>query len=501
MLSIVLLLSACTAAPETSGVSSDTTETTKDIAASTSTSASTSNSGGSGTTQDAGKTSTTHTSAATTAKTTAPPAPAQDMDGYEFTIASAWMTKEEDIGEHTPLFERYFYDRVKEVESEMNCKVKIIRYTADTPTLRTAIMAGKKVADLVESIPTWIPQNASAGYLVDWNSISGINLDDPKWLSYASEISKYKGKVYGISFLKPPEARYCIMFNKTLLEKNGVKAADLYNMVRQKKWTWEELRQAAVKATNITGSASDTFGLAGKYEYIANGMLASFGGSLVKQNASGKYVYNLNSSASLAAMNFYNQLVNTDKVVWVQDAQLSPAAYRNINEQSYVQAFNSGKVAFLLWESWVLNQYTKLDADFDYGILPLPLGGSMTEYVSPATNMRVMCVTSTNDDLDKTVPILNRLAEPIEGYENEDAWWEDIQTDYFNSDDKDSLEMYKLILDSSMQDPGLSIETLETAFYESLVMKSIYWKELSVAAAADSMKDSYNDVIDSIYNK
>lgn len=455
----------------------------------------------SGSKTDSGKTQTTK--AVTAAETTAPPSGGKiDLDGYTFTWASGWMTLEDNMGEHTPLFERLFYERAAEVEKELNCEIKVIHFYARSSDLRTYIMAQKKIADVVESMPTWIPQNVAAGYLKDWNSVSGIDLEDSKWLSYASDVSTYKGKTYGISFLKPPEARYCIMFNKTLLEQNSVKASDLYAAVRNGTWTWNMLRDCAIKATKDTNgdNVPDTYGISGKYDYIANAILSSFGGSLVKESG-GTYSMNLSSSASQDALNFYDQLVNTDKVVWVQDALLSPASYGSINEQSYVQNFNSGKSAFLFWESWVLNQYTKAAAKFDYGLLPLPKGGTATEYVSPAQNMRVLCLTSTNTDLDKTVPILNALAEPLEGYEDESAWWEDIQADYFQSDDKDSLDMYKMVLNSSMWDPGLAVESLEAAYYHDVVLNSIYWKNASVSSAVQSLGKSYDDAINSVYNK
>lgn len=458
-------------------------------------------SGASGNQTSGRRTQTTKANSPTKTNATQP-AEKVDMDGYTFTWASGWMTEEENMGEHTPLFERLFYEKVAEVEKELNCTIKVIHFSGRADEMRTPIMAGKKIADVVEIMPTWIPQNVASGYIKDWNSISGIDLNDSKWLDSATEVSQYKGKTYGLSFLKPPEARYCVMFNKTLLEQNGVNADDLYKAVDNGTWTWEMLRDCAIKATKDTNgdNVPDTYGISGKYDYIANAILPSFGGSLVKESG-GKYSMNLSSAASLEALNFYDQLVNEDKVVKVYDQLLSPGSYLSLSEQTYVQDFNAGKSAFLFWESWVLNQYTKAAAKFDYGLLPIPKGGSATSYVSPAQNMRVISVTTTNNDLDKTVPILNALAEPVEGYEDEDVWWEDIQADYFQNDDKDSLRMYKLVMDSSMWDPGLAIMSLEDAFYKDVVMESIYWKNTTVAAAVQSIGNAHNDAIDSVYNK
>lgn len=121
-------------------------------------------------------------------------------------------------------------------------------------------------------------------------------------------------------------------------------------------------------------------------------------------------------------------------MLWVADQLYGENSYTNLNEQTYVQRFNSGNSAFLIWDSWVLNQYTKANANFEYGILPLPLGGSMKEYVSPAHTMRTFCITSTNDDLDKVAIVMNALADNFGGYQSDADWYEDVKADYFKND-------------------------------------------------------------------
>lgn len=425
-----------------------------------------------------------------------------DMGGYTFTWASGWMTPETQINANSPLYERLFYQKVHEVEKKYNCKIKVIRFVANTENMRTYIMAGKKVADIIESMPTLIPQTAALGYLTSWDKVSGINLKDSKWNKSATAISTHKGKVYGIQFLKPEEARYSVMFNKNLLADSGINANGIYDLVRQKKWTTAKLKEYAEKVVsthNKNGEVS-VYGIGGKFDYLGNAFLSSYGASLVTKK-NDRYVYDLSSSKATAAMNYYYDLVNTSKVVWLQDALLGTSSYGNVNEGSYVQGFSSGKFAFLLWESWVLNQYIKNTANFDYGILPLPLGPGQTSYVSPAQNMRVLCITSTNKDFDKLSIILNGLSEPLAGYEGSDVWWSEIESDYFRNDVKSNLEMYKTILNGSMRDYGLSCVTLESGFYHDVILDSIYWKNKTPSEAITRLNGVYTDAIDSVYNK
>jgi len=423
----------------------------------------------------------------------------KELEGYTFTIASGWIKLENDLNENTPLMDRLLWEQIKKVEKDLGCDIKVTRFYARNNEMRPYIMAGKKVADLVETMPIWIPQNVNDGSYKSWEDVPGIDLSDTnKWLPSSIKNGVYNGKKYGIQFIKPAEARFCVMFNKTLLEKEGIKADTLYKLVKDKKWTWDKMREFALKVTkdNNSDGINDNWGILGKYDYIANAILPSFGGRLIAKNKDGKYVYNLNSASSLAALNYYDKLVNTDKCVWVADQLLAGAAP---NEQTYVQKFNAGNGAFLIWESWVLNQYTALNANFEYGILPLPLGGSQKNYVTPAHNEKTFCVTSTNKDLDKAVVVINALADGFGGYKGDD-WYEDVAADYFKNDVEKNVEMYKLIIDSNMIDYGLTIEGLEAHYY-SLIQNSIYTKTTTPAAAVDSIKNTYTDAINSVFNK
>ena len=424
----------------------------------------------------------------------------KELEGYTFTIASGWLTLEDDINENTPLFERLFWEQAHKVEDKYGCDIKVIRFFARANDLKPYIMAGKKVADLVETMPTWIPANVKNGYLRSWNNVPGININDTeKFVSSSTKLSQYKGETYGIQFMKPVEARYCIMFNKTLLEKNGIKASTLYDLVEKKQWTWDKLREFAKACTKDTNSdgVNDTWGLIGKYDYIGNGILSSYGGALASNNG-GKYAFSLNSTKGLNALNTYYDMVNKDKTVWVADQLYSDTSYLNIKEDTYKERFNAGGAAFLLWESHVLNKHTKLYADFEYGILPLPLGEGQTEYVSPATNARVFTLTTTNKDIEKAVIVINALAEGFGGYKGND-WYEDIATDYFTNDVEKNVKMYKLILDSQTIDYGLCISTLEKAYY-SLILDTVYQKTNTPAAAVDAIKNSYTNEINSVFN-
>ena len=80
-----------------------------------------------------------------------------------------------------------------------------------------------------------------------------------------------------------------------------------------------------------------------------------------------------------------------------------------------------------------------------------------------------------------------------------DDWYEDVATEYFKNDVKKNVEMYKLILNSSMVDDGLAITALENSFYEA-IRHTVYQNTKTPAAAVDSIKNNYTDEINSVFN-
>ena len=96
---------------------------------------------------------------------------------------------------------------------------------------------------------------------------------------------------------------------------------------------------------------------------------------------------------------------------------------------------------------------------------------------------------------------MNAFADNFGGYQSDTDWYEDVKADYFKNDADKNMEMYELILNSSMIDYGLAIENLETAFNHDVVLNSIYWKKSTPSVAADSIKNQYTDLIDNVFNK
>ena len=423
-----------------------------------------------------------------------------NMGGYEFILVSAYIRAKP--GDYPTAAEQLFFMRKERVEAAYNCKITVKNMWPDPGNMLPKILAGNKVGDVVEMMPSmWIPAVA-ANIIVPWDDVPGIDISDDRWVKSHTDASVLNGKHYGLSYQTPPEVRGCMFYNKDLLRANGI-TEDLAQLVRDGHWTFDKFREYCKTVTKDTNSdgVMDTFGLLVWDPTGAATMLASANGSRnIIFDENGKAKANLNCAENLEALNFYDRLVNQDKVVKIWDYMNAEKTWNNaVTDMDKINFFKEGKAAFIIGESWLANSYLRSQVtEVNYGFLPLPKGPQATDYVSPAGNMRVFTMTSTNkDDLDKSVTIFNALAYPPEGYEG-DWWMEDIQTEYFQDNDTDSVELYAMALDRSIVDPGSGI----TAMGGDLaweIANSVFWHNETITAAIQKIAGSYDDTIANVF--
>lgn len=420
-----------------------------------------------------------------------------DMDGYKFTILSPLLPTK--LTQNSTLFEENLHARIDEVEKEYNCKISILNSPyPDMETIKTYIVAGKKVADLLELSPYLMVAAKELGYIVPWDSQKLINVNDPRWCDSYTKLGYYDGKQYGLQFTRPEEVRYCVVFNKNLLKANGYDPNSLYDMVNKGTWTFDKFKEICVKVTKDTNSDGkvDQYGFCGIPNYISWGFIGANGVNLIKKSGD-KMVGNFTDNKVVTALNFYNDLVNTQKVMYTNNAETTASPWDTVNAIDSISHFLKGNTAFLLYESWVLNQQIKPRANFDYGMLPYPKGPNASGYVSNSMNARVMCLTATNKNADKTAIIFNALARPID---DQLDWSADVQADYFQKNDTQSIKMYDLCLRNVTFDPAYAVNEVANEL-NYVFASTIFGRSTTPAAGLGAIGNKLDASIDALFNK
>ena len=425
-----------------------------------------------------------------------------DLKGYTFTLVSAYIHSY--MGENPTRQEVMFFKRKEAAEKKYGCTIKIKNLYCEQSVLLPKILAGDKVGDVVEMMPSmWIPA-ISSNCIVPWDGVEGMDVyDENRWVQAYTNASVINGKCYGVQYATPPEVRTCVIYNKSLLAANGF-TDDLATLVDNGEWTFSKFRdlcRLVTKDKDMDGNA-DTYGLLNwQTGLTAYALCAANNGGLIREQ-NGKVSSILNSQQNVYALNFLDDLVNVDKAVKVWDNMKAESTWNSMpSDMEIIDEFRSGNAGFIIIDSWAVNQYLKGKVSFDYGLVPLPKGPDAENYVSPAQNIRVFCLTSTaqkSGDLAKTVAIFNALADPVEGYEGTDWWTEDIQAEYFQDNDQSSIRMYTLCLNSSAVDLGHGVPDMYGGL-EWAGNSSIYWKNSTPAAQLESIANNYGASISSVF--
>lgn len=422
-----------------------------------------------------------------------------DMEGYEFTIASPFLVDEPDLSEITAA-EAIFEEVRHKVEKDYNCKITILALDNTIENVRTKVLASDKIADVIDVEGFNLLPMARAGYIVPLETVDGLDITDSRYIQGYSDFTEFNGQHYGLNFMRPAEARVCMIYNRDLLEEYGI-TEDPQELMKSGEWTFDKFREMCKTATRDTDGdgQNDSYGC-----YIA--LPETFGVSMISAN-NGRLVTteggvakeSYNSKEVLNALNFVYDIVNTDKT-----ATYSGNYEGGVSEKDAIAKFVAGEYAFFYCETWQINQLLKPTCgDLDYGLISLPMGPDATEYVSPSENARNFCITSTNKDVDKTVIILNALARYIEEYGGEDDpdWWHyDLQMDYFQEDDTKSVDVFISLLDNATLDLGVGVTELWSNFKSTVIWDSCYQNKGTPASRIEAIAGKYQSAVDAIYN-
>lgn len=422
-----------------------------------------------------------------------------DMGGYEFTIASSFLVDEPDLSEITAA-EAIFEEVRHKVEKDYNCKITILALDNSIENVRTKVLAQDKIADIIDVEGFNLLPMARAGYIVPLEKVNGLDITDSRYIQGYSSFTEFNGQHYGLNFMRPAEARVCMIYNRELLKEYGI-TEDPQELVKTGEWTFDKFREMCKTATRDTDgdgkndsygchiAVPDTFGLS--MISANNGRLVTTEGGVAKESYNSKEVLN--------ALNFVYDLVNTDKT-----ATYGSTFGGGIAGKDAMAKFVAGEYAFFYCETWEINQMLKPTCgDLDYGLLPLPMGPDATEYVSPSENARNFCITSTNKDVDKTVIILNALAKYTEEYGGKDDpnWWHyDLQMDYFQEGDTRSVEIYISLLDNATLDLGVGVTDLWNSFKSTVIRDACYLNKGTPASRIESISGKYQGAVSAIYN-
>ena len=419
----------------------------------------------------------------------------ENMGGYTFVLANPWMNRK--AGADAGFVERLLHQRIDEVEKEYNCTIRITDFYAGMEALGPKIMAGDKVADVMSMLPEmWIPA-AGAGYLRPWNDVFDIiHEDDTRWLP-AQMKTRLGGKSFIQQYERPSEGGAIVLwYNKDVLKAAGIKE-DPAQLVQQNQWTWEKFREMLIKTTD--GKSKFGLGWVDSYADPGRALAVSNGASSVVEKG-GSFTTTFTDPKYIAAMNFYDQIVNKDKTMKVYPAMKSETSWGNLpTVETLFTAFEKGNFAFLSGRMWYGTHLKELET-LNYGMVVYPKGPSASGYYTHSQTLGGYAMTSTNKDYKKSAKIFNAIARPVKDFEDIDMYESEVLSEFYQKGDTLSPKMLQLAVNNGVLDIGYSVRSLNDALTKAQ-MGSIFWGTGTVSSSFQTLKGIYDTDVKNVFSK
>ena len=379
----------------------------------------------------------------------------EDFNGYEFVILTraeadspAWFTRDvfsESI-DGEPINDA-IYERNHLIEEKFSVVIRDNPQGArPSDAAKKLIMAGEDSFGAVTDGLIALASLATAGYLVDYNKLNGVRLENAWWdQNMNSELSVLK-RLYFITgdiSIMDNEGTWHMLFNKDL-QKN-LSLSDYYALRDTGAWTLDVLQSDSIKASaDIDGDGkmtpeTDQFGFATE-DYNAFSLWVGSGEKVISKNE--------NDSPELTLYNERSEAV-INKVLDI-NANKDTCLDHNLSHE----IFGTGLVMFQLVGMRVLPVYRQFDVDF--GILPIPkYNEEQKEYYSTfsAYNLTAYSVPITSADAERTARILEMIAG-ISYYTLTPAYYDVSLTGKYLRDEKSAASM-EIILSRRSYDLGV----------------------------------------------
>ena len=386
------------------------------------------------------------------------------------------------------------YNRNRKIEELFNVKLDVINVPLDSlaKTTRQSVMANDSAYDAAYIKGEHIAPLITEELLIDLTTAPDIQLDKDWWnqnVLESARIGKNNSVFFAVSDLSLAafDMTFCFMFNENMLEKLGLDKP--YNLVRDGKWTIDELKKYAAAGANLNGdedfkentSGSSIYGIA-SYHNIVGEMIIGAGC---------RFTDMIDGELSFALDNerFYNVCEKIASITSVEGDYIdaNSAAFH------YEQLFKAGRALFTGAEL----KASAVFRDFDdtFGIVPAPkLDETQSGYYS-WINFMIPLLTIPKDCIDvrRACIILDALSY-LSARDVLPTYY-DITVSQKGLRNEESIEMLGIIRDTRYFDASLAYGwTLK--FYYNLREKLSKEGNPNTASSVAKNKDAINALIE-----
>ncbi len=404
-------------------------------------------------------TSTDTTSSAPSDVTTEYVEPDEDFGGEDFTIwyrnDGFWALTDIYVeSENGDIINDAVYERNMEIENRFNVNfIGVASQTngndgSDTKALEAVILSGEDAYDVIVPSSATSASLVRAKYLVDFNTIPNIDLDNPWWDQNVRSTLSIKGKQYVMSSdlsVINPRAAVVLYFNRDIADSLNINAAEVFGYAKDGVWTFDKMMEVGKPATtDINGDGvmdqNDRYAFLHSWNSAKNLPIAC-DIMITGKNDNDELTFILGDERSISALTYlYEGVIGTADTLICYDG----------NEQPF---FETGKGMFMY------NNLIQLEVmraqEFNFSILPLPKYNEDQEnyrHQAPSWCTALIAVPITAGDLDMVGYILEKASEISSRTLIPTYYDMAITTKY--SRDEESIEMLDIIFANIVHEPA-----------------------------------------------
>lgn len=389
--------------------------------------------------------------------------PDTDMDGYTFSILNfneEWLTwantrivVEEINGD---ILNDAYYERQAKLEERFHCVLHVDEVRTPVEVIGTNVTAGNTNYDSY-----FFNEGQMAAvlpYVLDWNSIPYLALNDAWWNPNATSVYEIHGKQIALSgniSLSAVSRSVCMVFNKNIYTDLSLDD-NLYDLVHDNQWTIDRFLSIAEMAGNdVNGdgvfTADDRYGLnmgRGFKGYITS-LLCGAGMNYTTMDTDGVPQFTIMQNER--ALSLMEKLINALGVQgFYYNEDSSPDGFKPAD------FFSSGHALFT--QGVPHDIYKLRDMDDDIGILPMPKHDETQEqYYAAAWGGAVMVLAKTFDMANAANAGILLEALSYMGYYDIVPKYKEVALKTKTARDNESADMLDIIFNNIYFDFGTNI--------------------------------------------
>jgi len=389
--------------------------------------------------------------------------PEKDFEGKEFRILAFQHESIATIGnfefyteaENGDVVNDAVYRRNSTIEERFNTKITQQMLHNTHTVLTQSVLAGDEPYDIYSLLHFYAGDVLTNGSLYNIHDLSYIDLDKPWWSRELGTGMSINGKLYFISgdyLLYEKKRTYALMYNKDIADSLNITSP--FDYVFDGTWTLDVMRELMSDvASDLDGDGTmtpenDRWGLVlSATPNIYGFLMGSDINAVTEKN--GEYTFTLYSDRLVKMLDKMISIASDPTIAFSSGTKIA-----NWSNSAHSQTFNGGRALF---NSAIVSsiQSTAKNAEFDFGVLPMPKFDDKQEKYRTSSDRELSAVLGVpvNDSDPEMTAILLEALSAESHYTTREAYIETACKTKYTYDER-SAEVLDIIFDNTYYNIG-----------------------------------------------